>query len=93
MTYTKRAFHFSVISLVLLLVFAVLMTIERSESNAGMDQVTGYLIILFLVSTAVGFFFSLLSIREPHRFKKYFAMTVNFILALLTCVKLFNQYT
>jgi len=81
--YSKRAFHFSVFSLILMAVFLVLSTIERTKSNTGMNDVTGYLITLFFVTVLVGFILSVIGLREPSNLKKIAALVINVGLFLL----------
>lgn len=58
-------------------VFLVLSTIERTKANTTMNDVTAFLITLFMISVVTGFVFALLSLRESYSTKKAFSLIVN----------------
>ena len=82
MNFSKRSFHFSVFSIILLVAFLILSTTNRNGSTA-FDSVVGYLITLFFVTVIIGFVLALLSIKEKASLKKHIALVVNIGLALL----------
>ena len=63
--------------------FLVLSTIERTKDNAGINDVTGYLITLFFVTVVVGFVLSLVSVKEDSTLKRNAALVINIGLFLL----------
>ena len=58
-------------------IFLILSTVQRTKDNAAMNDVTAFLITLFMITVATGFVFALLSIRDAHSTKKAFAFIVN----------------
>ncbi len=58
-------------------VFLVLSTIERTKDNTAMNDITAFLITLFMISVLTGFVFALLSFRESYSTKKAFSLIVN----------------
>lgn len=83
MKHTKRSFHFAIISTILLLVFTILSQTTRTIDN-NINDITGYLITLFFVTILMGFFFSILSIREKYHWKKYVGIGMNFFFLIMT---------
>ncbi|WP_438969289.1 hypothetical protein [Nonlabens sp.] len=83
MKHTKRSFHFAIISSVLLVVFTILSQTTRTVDN-NINDITGYLMTLFFVTILMGFFFSILSIKENYHWKKYLGIGINFFLVIMT---------
>jgi hypothetical protein len=92
--YTRKAFHFTIISGAHLILFLVFTFIERTESNTAMDQVTSFLITLFAISVLSGFVLSLLSLKENSTKKRNVALIFNvglFFLLILRVILLALQ--
>lgn len=82
MNFSKRSYHFAVISLVLMGVFLILAAVDRNGSTS-LDDVIGYLITLFFVTVFIGFVCALLGIRESASYQKMIGLVVNVILMIL----------
>jgi formate hydrogenlyase subunit 3/multisubunit Na+/H+ antiporter MnhD subunit len=84
---TKRSFHYAIISSVLLVMFTILSQTTRTVDN-NINDITGYLMTLFFVTIFMGFFFSMMSIKEKYHWKKYIGLGINFFLLIMTGIAL-----
>ena len=82
MNFSKRSFHFAIISIVLMVLFLILSVTNRNGSTS-FDDLVGYLITLFFVTVVLGFVCALLSLRERASTQKYIGLVVNVILTIL----------
>ena len=85
MNFSKRSFHFAIISIVLMVVFLVLSATSRNGSTS-LDSIVGYMITLFFVTVVIGFICALLSLREQASTHKYIGLIVNIGLLILLVV-------
>jgi|GEM_PF-1225817 len=85
MNFSKRSFHFAVISIVLMVLFLLLSVTNRNGSNS-LDDVVGYMITLFFVTVVLGFICALLSLRETATTQKYLGLVINLVLMILLVV-------
>ncbi len=83
MKYSKKSFHFAIISSILLLVFTLLSQTARTATN-NINDIAGYLMTLYLVTVTLGLVFSILSIKEPYHWKKYVGIGINIFLFVMT---------
>lgn len=90
MNFSKRSFHFAIISIVLMVIFLILSATNRNGSNS-MDSIVGYMITLFFVTVVIGFVFALLSLREKASKEKYIGLAINVILLILLMVNTFQN--
>ncbi len=85
MNFSKRSFHFAIISIALLVLFLLLSASNRNGSTS-FDDAVGYMITLFFVTVLLGFICSLLGIREPATTQKYIGLVINVVLVILLAV-------
>ncbi|WP_194851198.1 hypothetical protein [Nonlabens antarcticus] len=85
MNFSKRSYHFAIISIVLLVIFLALSIINRNGSTS-FDDIVGYLITLFFVTVIIGFVCAMLSLREASSTQKYIGLIINVVLAILLTV-------
>ena len=91
MNFSKRSFHFAIISILLMVIFIVLSITNRNGSTR-LDDLVGYLITLFIVTVVAGFICALLGWREKATLEKYIGLAVNLIfVSLLAINALQNQ--
>jgi len=90
MNFSKRSFHFAIISIVLMVIFLILSATNRNGSTS-MDSIVGYMITLFFVTVVIGFVFALLSLREKASKEKYIGLAINVILLILLMVNIFQN--
>lgn len=90
MNFSKRSFHFAIISIVLMVIFLILSATNRNGSTS-MDSIVGYMITLFFVTVVIGFVFALLSLREKASKEKYIGLAINVILLILLMVNTFQN--
>lgn len=87
---TTRSFHFAIISSVLVLLFIILANVDRTHAN-NINEVTSFLITLFMISVILGVFFSLKSIPDAHHWKKYFSIVLNLFYFMLFVFSLMSN--
>lgn len=90
MNFSKRSFHFAIISIVLMVIFLILSATSRNGSTS-MDSIVGYMITLFFVTVVIGIVFALLSLREKASKEKYIGLAINVILLILLMVNTFQN--
>jgi hypothetical protein len=72
-------------------IFLTLSLVDRTATNSGMDDITGYLITLFFITVAGGFIFSLLSFKEPNDWRKILGLVVNIGLFIMLLLNVFRN--
>jgi heme A synthase len=85
MNFSKRSFHFAIISIVLMVVFLALSIINRNDSTS-LDSLVGYMITLFFVTVIIGFICAMLSLKEKTAAQKYVGLIINVVLAILLTI-------
>ncbi len=85
MNFTKKSFHFSIISCSLLAVFTILSQTVRTSTN-NINDVTGYLMTLYFVTVLLGVICSVLSFKEQYHWKKYVGLGINIFLFVMTAI-------
>jgi heme A synthase len=85
MNFSKRSFHFAIISIVLMVVFLAL-SISSRNGSTSLDSLVGYLITLFFVTVIIGFICAMLSLREKATTQKYVGLIINVVLAIMLAI-------
>lgn len=85
MNFSKRSFHFAILSIILMVVFLTLSVTNRNGSTS-LDSLVGYMITLFFVTAVLGFICAMLSLREPSSTQKQIGLIVNVVLVVLLVV-------
>lgn len=83
--YSNKGFQFGIIAIVCFLMFLLLKGIAGAEyiSIETYTYLGGFMMILTVVSSLIGFFYVVKSLKEPKSTKKIIGMIVNVILILL----------
>lgn len=89
--FTRRSFHFAVLSAILCLVFLVLSQVSRTTTNRSIGDLVGFLITLFAVSVLAGFVLAILSLREQGSRKRNLSAGFNILLFLIFAAQIMYQ--
>lgn len=83
-----KGFQFGIIAIVCFLIFLLLKGLAGAEyiSIDTYTYVGGFAMILAVVSSLIGFFYAMKSLKEPNSTKKTIGLIVNTILILLFLV-------
>lgn len=85
---SQKGFQFGIIAIVCFLVFLLLKGMTGAEyiSIDTYTYVGGFMMILVVVASLIGFFYAMKSLKEPNSMKKTLALIINTILLVLFVV-------
>ena len=85
---SNKGFQFGIITVVCFLIFLLLKGIAGAEyiSIETYTYLGGFIMILAVVSSLIGFFYAMKSLKEPKSVKKMIGLIINIIFVLLFLV-------
>ncbi len=85
---SNKGFQFGIIAVICFVVFLILKRLAGAQHIAidTYTYIAGFIMILTVVSSLIGFFFAMKSIKEPKSTKKTIGLCVNIVLIILFLV-------